>query len=472
MLKRLQMFALMLGSVASAQTTITGTVYDSLARAPLVGATVQIVATDSVLRFARAALSDSLGRYTIADVPSGIYKIGFFHPLLDSLGLDPIIREVRVQSQRILVADLAIPAPQRIRDAVCGAQGGVILGVVRDARTNEPVLGATVTAEWFELDISKEGINTRRSGIAEKTRDNGWFALCYVPSPGTMTLQAARGVDSTDMLEVSMPEIGFLRGDLYIGSGDGLRMGGAVVTMDGTRPVPEAQVSLTGAEAARTNERGEWVMQYATPGTRMVEVRAVGYFPDRRAVNVVEGAPPLRLSLFTMRAMLDTIRVTATRLSPNMKGFEERRRSGMGRYIDAEFIARRRPIRVSDVLRFVPGLYVYQQTLNTSLQMRSNFGERCAPAVYVDGHYMRSFTGDDLDVFVNPDDIAGIEVYREPTVPPQFSMGLAGGACGSIVVWTRPPLGPRIRRSWKQRVVIGGILIGAGLAIGQVLFSH
>ena len=470
-MRRLPLWALVLGSVASAQTTVTGTVHDSLARGPLAGATVQIVATDSVLRFARAALSDSLGRYTIPDVPSGTYKVGFFHPMLDSLGLDPIIREVRVGSAPAQIADLAIPAPQRVRDAVCGTQGGVILGVVRDARTNEAVLGATVTAEWFELDISKDHIGTRRSGIAEKTRENGWFALCYVPSPGTMTLQAARGSDSTDLLEVSMPDIGFLRGDLYIGSGGGLRMRGAVVTMDGTRPIAEAQVSLTGAEAARTNERGEWVTQSATPGTRMMEVRAVGYFPDRRAVNVVEGAPPQRLSLFTMRAMLDTIRVTATRLSPNMKGFEERRRSGMGRYIDAEFIARRRPNRVSDVLRFVPGLYVYQQTLNTSLQMRSNFGERCAPAVYVDGHYMRSFTGDDLDAFVNPDDIGGIEVYREPTVPPQFSMGMAGDSCGSIVVWTRPPIGPRVRRSWKQRAVIGGLLIGGGLAIGQVVFG-
>jgi hypothetical protein len=470
--KRLQLLAAICSSVVSAQTTLTGTIHDSIGRRPLAGATVQIVATDSVLRFARAALSDSLGRYSIADVPNGTFKVGFFHPMLDSLGLDPIIREVRVGNARTQLADLAIPAPQRVRDAVCGTQGGVILGVVRDARTNEPVLGATVTAEWFELDISKEHIGTRRSGIVEKTRDNGWFALCYVPSPGTMTLQAARGADSTDMLEVSMPDIGFLRGDLYIGSGGGLRMRGAVVTMDGTHPVPEAQVSLTGAEATRTNERGEWMMQSATPGTRMVEVRAVGYFPERRAVNVVEGAPPLRLSLFTMRAMLDTIRVTATRLSPNMKGFEERRRSGMGRYIDAEFIAQRRPSRVSDVLRFVPGLYVYHQSLNTSLQMRSNFGERCAPDVYVDGHYMRSFTGDDLDAFVNPDDIAGIEVYREPTVPPQFNMGRGGtDACGSIVVWTRPPIGPRIRRSWRQRVVMGGLLIGAGLAIGQALFG-
>jgi hypothetical protein len=461
----------LLSASGSAQTTVSGTVHDSLARAPLAGATVQIVATDSTLRFARATLSDSLGRYTIADVPDGTYKLGFFHPMLDSLGLDPIIREVRVGRVRSETADLAIPAPQRVRDAICGSQGGVIVGVIRDARTSEPVFGATVTAEWFELDISKNSIGTRRSGIAEKTRDNGWFALCYVPSPGTMTLQAARGADSTDVVEVSMPDAGFLRGDLYIGSGSGLRMRGAIVSMDGTRPVPEAQVSLTGAQAERTNERGEWATENATPGTRMIEVRAVGYFPERRAVNVVEGAPALRVSLFTMRAMLDTIRVTATRLSPNMKGFEERRRSGMGRYVDAEFIARRRPNRVSDVLRFVPGLYVYQQSLNTSLQMRGNFGERCVPAVYVDGHFMRSFTGDDLDSFVNPDDIAGIEVYHEPTVPPQFSMGLAGDACGSIVVWTRPPIGPRIRRSWKQRLVIGGLLIGAGFAIGQVLFG-
>jgi hypothetical protein len=52
------------------RTTVSGTVYDSLARAPLPGAVVQLVAADTRTRFSGTALSDSLGRFTIGDVPA------------------------------------------------------------------------------------------------------------------------------------------------------------------------------------------------------------------------------------------------------------------------------------------------------------------------------------------------------------------------------------------------------------------
>src|SRR5688500_18555648 len=85
--------------------TVSGVVHDSIARRPLAGATVQLVATDSIGRFGRTTVSDSLGRFSIADVPEGRYRLGFFHAKLDSLGVDAPLREVYVD--RPLRVDLA-----------------------------------------------------------------------------------------------------------------------------------------------------------------------------------------------------------------------------------------------------------------------------------------------------------------------------------------------------------------------------
>src|SRR5688572_493685 len=124
MVFRLLLLAVFLPAIASAQiaaagVTVSGVVYDSIARGPLAGASVQLV-TDKVTTFIRTAETDSLGRFTLTDVPPGQYKLGFLHPLLDSIGVDPPPREVRVDGQRPVRADLAIPAPLRIRTAICG----------------------------------------------------------------------------------------------------------------------------------------------------------------------------------------------------------------------------------------------------------------------------------------------------------------------------------------------------------------
>ena len=40
----------------------------------------------------------------------------------------------------------------------------------------------------------------------------------------------------------------------------------------------------------------------------------------------------------------------------------------------------------------------------------------------------------DIDDWVHPNEVAGIEVYAGTVVPPQFQVGLKG--CGRIVIWT------------------------------------
>src|SRR2546429_4177549 len=76
--------ALLVAARAGAQGTgvLRGVVYDSLiSAAPLEGAEVWIEGTN------RAARTDGLGRFELAALAAGRYRLTFDHPVLDSTGL-------------------------------------------------------------------------------------------------------------------------------------------------------------------------------------------------------------------------------------------------------------------------------------------------------------------------------------------------------------------------------------------------
>jgi hypothetical protein len=445
---------------------VSGVVYDSVAHRTLAGATVQIAATDSLARFSQAVVADSLGRFTIDDVPAGHYIIGFVHPMLDSLGIEPPPRQLTVGRQPVTI-DLAIPSAKRLGAAFCGTNpvadpGGVVTGRVLAARDAAPVAGVSVAAEWLEYTLSRDGMTRHVAQRTAITNDRGWFALCNAPSAGTVTLVAVRGADSTDHIEASIPQDGLLRRELYLGNarsvvlardttpgadpaapprrvraGDG-RLTGTVIAAEGGRPLFNAQVGIVDGPQTHTNERGEWTLVNAPDGTRVLDVRAVTFYPMHMAVNVVAGAAPVRISLSTLKAILDTVKVTAARLGDRRQnGFEERRKTGMGRYLTAaDLAARGTAIFTSDVFRTIPGLRLNRAAHDsTTLMMRSMAGDWCAPAFYIDGHYIPGFTADDLDGFMTASDIASLEVYTGGAIPAQFQPALTG--CGSIVIWTK-----------------------------------
>jgi len=135
-------------TASRASGSVVGVVRDSLAKRPLAEALIQLVSADDPARFVRTSRSDSLGRFAINEVPAGRYMLGFFHPMLDSIGVETAQRQLYVgETGRPVQSDLGIPSPARLRAAVCGKLGpdssGVIIGVVRDAKDGSPISGAT-----------------------------------------------------------------------------------------------------------------------------------------------------------------------------------------------------------------------------------------------------------------------------------------------------------------------------------------
>ncbi|MGH7637955.1 MAG: carboxypeptidase regulatory-like domain-containing protein [Gemmatimonadaceae bacterium] len=471
---RLLTFITLCASIAGAQHTdsastttgrgsISGVVIDSVADRPLTGATVQLIVFDQATMFTRTTLSDSLGRYTIDRLPDGHYVLGFVHPMLDSLGLESPAREVFIRGAVPQRVDLAIPSPERLRWAVCGGPNptqpqAMVVGFARDARDGSLAAGVTIAGEWNELTFTSSGITRSAPRLVAVTADNGWFALCGVPSSGLITLTANRGGDSSGVVEVQIPPTGFLRRAMYIASAP--IVGGAAVGLQGNagnaprpqrrghvrlegtvrrlatgEPIAGAQVSIAEGPMTLTDEQGRWMLSNAPPGTRMLEVRAVGLYPERVPVDVVTGAAPVAVAMKTFQAVLETINVRAGRLVDH-RTFEGRRRIGGGRFIQGSEIERFRVENLSEILRMQPGVRLERDSLGApQLYLRGVDGIDCLPDLYIDGIHVFMTTAGDLDQFVRPGRVRGIEIYAASTAPPQFMR--AHGGCGSIVIWTK-----------------------------------
>jgi hypothetical protein len=447
-MKRTVLIAAVLTSrITAAQTgsNVSGVVWDSIARKPLRGAIVQIITADTSRSFSRGAIADSLGRFMIGDVPNGRYLIGFLHPLMDSLGLKAPVRELRVDGLDPVHANLGVPSPATIRTAVCGrrpgtASGALIVGIVRDARNGAPMGGASVTGQWLELSFQQRGAESHIQRLVATTGPTGWFALCNVPSPGTLALRADSGADSTGLIDIPTSVDGFARRDMYIGNARSTgTIRGAVMTADGGRPLAGAQVRVSNGPSARTDEGGHWTLTGVRVGTQMLEIGAVGYYPERRAVNIIADALPVHATLSTMKAALDTAQPISVRFSgTGDTAFERRRRSGSGVYLTSDDIAQAQPSVTSDLFPRIRGVRV---DASRNLLVNGAAGW-CSPAIFIDDVYTPHITADGIDAFVPPRDIASIEVYaRSYAAPVQFRN--PEGDCGSMAISTKER---RVRR--------------------------
>lgn len=455
-------------------TIVSGVVHDSLSGKSLIGAAVQLVPNDAGNTFSGTMFSDSSGRYTFKDVPDGKYTLGFYHPLLDSLGMEAYARVLSVNRQGAIRADMAIPSATRMRDVLCGPRdpagaGGVVIGTVYNATDRKPIKDARVTGQWFEVSIGNGGVTRRNPRKAATSNDGGMFVLCDVPVSGALSLTASRGADSTGAIEMEVPPGGFLRSELYLGESmtvanvvdsaakkdtlmlradavhvGTMRLTGTVIAVDGGDPMANAVVGITNGPQTRTNERGQWAITNAPPGSHTLEVRAVGKYPVRRSVNIIAGVAPIRIAMTTFKAMLDTLKVTAGLSGAVDKlDFDKRRKSqGMGRFLTAEDIAKRAPIETSYLFRNFPGLDLIpatpgDPTVGNKVMMKGVFSaDMCEPMIYINGTPTPGINADELDLIVRPERIIGIEVYSATSMPPQFMSSRTG--CGSIVIWQRP----------------------------------
>lgn len=451
---------------------ISGVVYDSVARAPLAGASVQLVEVAKRER-SYTVTADSSGRFEIPRVRTGQYLAGFFHPSLDALGLEPPLKLVTVGAAPIGSLNLAIPAPARVVAALCGARPaadstGAMVGVVRNADNGAPAPGATVIVSWTDVLIDRGGLRSERRRVPARVRDDGSYAICGLPGDDQIIGSAEAPGRQTGLIEIHVPANGIVRRDFSLGDSASVSVLPSEVQVDSSvpraipgrapgvttgantimrgsarlagsvrgpdrHPIGGAKVLVwgTGVTAVSGGD-GKFEMEGLPAGTFSVEARALGFTPTRTAVDLASGTTASVVLAVSERAnTLSTVTVMGKRSNAarDLTGFLQRSRSGFGHYITAADIERRSTIDITDALRTTPGLRVSPGRFGYQVYARGG----CSPEVYLDG--MRMYQGaEDIDQFVRPEQVAGIEVYTGVAGAP---MQYPPNGCGSILIWTK-----------------------------------
>lgn len=196
---------------------------------------------------------------------------------------------------------------------------------------------------------------------------------------------------------------------------------------------------------------GSYALDGLPAGELEVEVRLRGGTTVARSVSLRAGAVN-RVDMVVRTGAVEVpgLEVTVRRPIPRgkMAGFHLRREEGQGVLLDREEIQATSPSRMSDVFRRIPGVRLIRPPRRTDVRFRLRMaraqptftgdGAECRPKYFVDG---RPFVvGDEQGVneIFDPDELAGIEVYRGVSeIPARFNG--PGARCGVVVFWTRDP---------------------------------
>jgi hypothetical protein len=437
---------------------LQGVAVDSVHAGPLVGALIQVEGT------ARMALSDSLGRFLVDSIKPGSYRVIVEHPMLDTLGISLVTPPMEITANMVTQTIIAVPSSDYLVGLFCTparrALGpGALVGRVREPDSDVAAEGARVSFVWYDPDPVGLPANLRITKKTPRVREatvtaDGTYRLCGLPEKYEGKLQAQRK-DGGETAEVTVTqELGTLAlrsvsvaplrkiaandtGAPRLARGTA-RVTGKVVNSSGA-PVVNARVGLMGSSAAAlTRSNGEFTLDSLPAGTQALVVRQLGYSPTEVPVELSSRTPArVTVKLGIMVPQLSPVEVVSRREQGLQKvGFLDRKRTSAGGYfIGPDELAKRQAMKFTDVLRTTPGIRVTEQNGQAMISStRSAQGNGCV-TVYVDGAPWQQLDPGDLDTFVQPNEVAAIEIYNGASIPAQFTT--PGQSCTAVVVWTK-----------------------------------
>lgn len=208
------------------------------------------------------------------------------------------------------------------------------------------------------------------------------------------------------------------------------------------QPVERADVLIEdawGAHQTRTGDAGLYSISGLAPGPRAVRVRRLGYLPLKASVTLRPDAVENRdFVLLKLPSALDATLVQRPdgELRGDFARFTERRRSGVGVFIDRAAIDRSKVSATIDIMRAVAGFRVRHTKNGGEALVSLASGApatrlECVPHFFVDG--VPYTPADGLGDF-DPEMLEAIEAYGPGLAAPA---PFGAGDCSSIVVWLR-----------------------------------
>jgi hypothetical protein len=461
---------------------VRGQVVDSLLGTPIAGGSVALL-DDADAEVART-LTDERGLFLLRAPGAGQYRLraegegyrmSVFPPF--DLAADGML------AYRLLVPPVDAPPPstepdeddaELLIDQICQGEDvpglPVMVGLVRDAVTQEAVPQADVILTWSSIPIQLAGfVGPTEDNQGSVTAGNtGFYAVCGVPPDVRIELHAEAGGLTSEFVSLRFQGGGVHAGDEFIRMPSRLwrqdfevlprtqrtaSVSGTVTDTSGSR-VASANVQIVGTSyTVRANLFGEFHITGLPPGHMRVAAELVGYRPVRTEIQLGLGEalqlPDTALRMTPVATELDPVTVEADRpvsTRRDLSEFERRRATTTGSFTTREEFMKIEPQETTDVLRRMRGIRVRAGTgflmpwiITSSRGARTGdptMGGECFPIVFIDRQYVGSTGTIVVDNVVPIDEIEAIEFYASVAgLPPEFNR--QGSVCGVLVFWTR-----------------------------------
>lgn len=326
------------------------------------------------------------------------------------------------------------------RDSVCEADAERaenlgLVGVVRDAETRLPLPDARVTLSLPPGSVP-DTASPRRS---TRSGTDGRFRFCGLPAGQTAELRASKLSRSSGKVTVSLDRGAVPETEIKIRLGMPGRLMGEVRSQQTGARISAADVRLPALGlAAATGDDGKFKLAGVPPGKYEVEVSHLSHGTRRDSVRIRSGKTVrVAVAMATEPVELDplTVEVTGVRyrwLEAN--GFYRRMNRSAGHFITREQIEERDPARLIFMMRGISGVQIRGDHLVMNRAPTSMVtGRRCRLQYFVNGQSAKLPLG--INTF-EPEDVAGIEVYRGASELPMM-FNEARSACGAVAVWLR-----------------------------------
>jgi len=199
---------------------------------------------------------------------------------------------------------------------------------------------------------------------------------------------------------------------------------------------------------ALTTRTGTVSLAFLPDGGSTVRVRKVGYTAITQFMAISPADTiPLTLMMMPTTTVLPTVvtKDSAPRyISPALRGFEERRKSGIGHFIPETELRKSDSRQMIDVLRMLPGVNIKCSPRFQPDRQCFAIGRQsaehpflpgsgpCKYKTYIDGLVIADLNLTQMDV----SQYAAVESYGgAATIPPIYN--ITGSACGVLLFWTR-----------------------------------
>ncbi|MCA0374296.1 MAG: carboxypeptidase-like regulatory domain-containing protein [Gemmatimonadetes bacterium] len=224
---------------------------------------------------------------------------------------------------------------------------------------------------------------------------------------------------------------------------------GRILDARSERPVVDASILLPMLDrSARSDSTGRIRVSALPAGKHIALVRAVGYDSLLFAIDVARNdtaeadlllTPLVAAGATPPAQQLAKVKVEATGgvMAARMAEFEDRRKTGFGKFLDSTAFAQMRRRPLADVLGSrIAGVGVERPTGGAAFLVARR-GSSCRANVIVDGISLGAY---DLTL-IDPDEVLAVEYHTVATVPLKYRNTSIGGggsaACGTLIVWRK-----------------------------------